>query len=122
MLNTNSMEYLNKIELRGIVGSVRLIDMGGTKVAKLTIATNVAYRSSEGYPVIETTWHNVTAYEGRCNLPLEELHKGDKVYVTGRMRNQRYTTASGEDRTVAEVYAKEIEVYGNDEPIRFQEL
>ena len=50
------MEQLNKVEIRGIVGSVYVKDFGNTKVANFSVATNHAYKSQDGSLVIETTW------------------------------------------------------------------
>ncbi len=63
------MEQLNKVELRGIVGSVRVQSVADTKVANFSVATNNAFKSQAGAIVIETTWHNVVAWEGRDSVP-----------------------------------------------------
>ena len=55
------MEQLNKIELRGNVGNIRVQAVGENEVANFSLATNFAYKSKDGTPVIETTWHNITA-------------------------------------------------------------
>ena len=49
------MEYLNKIELRGIIGSVYVKDFVNAKVANYSVATSYAYKSSDGTPIVETT-------------------------------------------------------------------
>ena len=57
------MEQLNKVELKGVVGSVRLQKIGNnTQVANFTVATSLAYKDKAGCLIIETTWHNVTAW------------------------------------------------------------
>ena len=38
---------------------------GDNRVARFKIATNYSYRDKDGKPVIETTWHNIVAWEGR---------------------------------------------------------
>ena len=58
------MEQINRIELLGVVGSVRQQRINDRKMAKFTMVTNRAYKNKEGEPVIETQWHNVTAFEG----------------------------------------------------------
>lgn len=53
------MEQLNKIEIRGIVGSVYVKDFVNAKVANISVATNYGYTSRDGSAVIETTcYHN----------------------------------------------------------------
>lgn len=113
------MEQLNKVTLRGIIGSVRIINVGDRKVARFTVATNLAYKAQDGSPVIETTWHNVTAWEGKDIHNLDKLEKGSTVEVVGRLKNQRYTTADGEDRYSTEIIAHTISII--TEPLKMEE-
>lgn len=69
------MEQLNRIEIRGNVGNVRIQNVGGRNVARMTVATNLAYKAQDGCAVIETTWHNVTAFEGKEIHGLEKIEK-----------------------------------------------
>lgn len=52
------MEQLNKVEIRGIIGSVYVKDFGNTKVANISVATNNVYKSQDGGLVIETTCYS----------------------------------------------------------------
>ena len=52
------MEQLNRVELRGTVGSVYVKDFGNTKVANFSLATNYVFKDRDGCPVIETTCYN----------------------------------------------------------------
>ena len=49
------MEQLNSVTLRGIIGSVRVQDIQDRKVANFSVATNFAFKNSNGEAVIETT-------------------------------------------------------------------
>ena len=49
------MEQLNKVELIGTVGTIRMTEVGEASSARLSLATNYAYRSKDGAAVIETT-------------------------------------------------------------------
>ena len=48
-------QYINRVELQGIVGTSKVISIGDKKVVRFSLATNYAYKDKEGYPVIETT-------------------------------------------------------------------
>ena len=85
------MEQLNRVELLGSVGSIRIQRISGANVANFTLATNLAYRDKDGCAIIETTWHNVTAWEGKDIQNLDRIAKGSKVHLTGRIRCQRFT-------------------------------
>lgn len=97
-------QQMNRIELKGYVGNVRVQSVGNSKNVRFSVATNYAYKDRDGCPVIETTWHSVFAWDKGT-----ELRKGDRVHVVGRLRNQRYTDCEGIERTICEVVAREVE-------------
>ena len=102
------MEQLNRIELRGIVGSSSVRTVGDKKVARFSLATDYIYKGKGGEPVIETSWHNVQAWEGK-NIPdVSSIEKGAGLYVTGRYRVQKYQAPDGTDRTSYEVVADKV--------------
>ena len=49
------MEHLNSVTLRGYVGNVRIMDVQDRKGANFSVATNYAFKNSNGEAVIETT-------------------------------------------------------------------
>ena len=113
------MEQLNKVTLRGIIGSVRIINVGDKNGARITVATNLAYRGQDGCCIIETTWHNVTAWEGKDIHDLDKLEKGSTVEITGRLKNQRYTTSDGDDKYSTEILAHTVNII--TEPMKMEE-
>lgn len=102
------MEQLNRIELRGKVGFSRVQQFNSRRVAHFTVATNYAYKDRDGVPVIETTWHSVSAWEGRDVVNPDQIRKGSKVYVVGRLRSQNYTDKEGQERAIYEVLANKV--------------
>lgn len=102
------MEQLNRIELRGKVGNVRLSTVGDSKVLNFSLATNMAYKGKDGQGVIETTWHNVVAWSGKNMPDFENIQKGTSLYVQGRIRNTSYTGQDGVERQSYEVLARKI--------------
>ena len=114
------MEQLNKVELRGTVGSIRTSNVGGRMMAYFTIATNIIFKGKDGSVIIETTWTNCSAFESETTKDLERIEKGTKVSLIGRLRNQRYTCSDGTDRTQTDVLVKELHVI-DDEILTYQE-
>ncbi len=104
------MEQLNRIEILGIVGCVRVQNVGNTKVANISVATDYGYTTKDGNSVIETTWHYVTAWEGKDTQNLDQLQKGSFVHVIGRLRNRKYTTPDGIERIVYDIVASKVEI------------
>lgn len=107
------MVQLNKVEIRGIIGSVYVKDFGNTKVANISVATNNAYKSQDGSLVIETTWHSVFAWDGEQIQNLDQLKKGLLVHICGRLRNRKYLASDGSERTVCDILAESLRVVKN---------
>lgn len=114
------MEQINKIELLGIVGSVRLQNVADKRMAKFTMVTNRAYKNKEGAPVIETQWHNVTAFEGKYVQELERIEKGRAVHVWGRLQVQHYTGLDGSERTAVDVICNRLDLIRQGEEIQYE--
>jgi len=113
------MEQLNRIEIRGNVGNVNILKVGEGRVAHFSVATNYAYKGRNSEPVIETTWHNVTAWEGK-NIPdLDIIAKGGSVYVSGRIRAQKYAASDGTEKTSMEIIANSVEVVDGNIPAQY---
>ena len=104
----NKMEHINKIELRGNVGTVRLNEYNGSKVVNFTLVTDFIYKTREGGVTSEATWHNVVAWENSQMPDLDKIAKGTPVNVTGRLRTSRYTSADGVEKQYYEVLANRI--------------
>ena len=56
------MEHLNRIELRGRVGTVRTNEVNGTKVANFSLVSEYLYTTRDGADVSEPPWINVAAW------------------------------------------------------------
>lgn len=114
-----TLQQLNKVELIGICGNVRIQEFSGKKVARLTLATNYCYKSSQGEVIIETCWHSVSAWESSKVKDLDKISKGTRLHIVGRLKNQRYLTADGEDRYSTEILAHTVNLI--TEPLKMEE-
>lgn len=111
------MEQLNRVELRGNVGNVRVNLAGGSRVANFSLATNYVYKTKERQPAVETTWHNIVAWESKEVPDLTIIRKGAPLYVRGRLRTTRYIGSDGADRIGFEIIANKVSaVEGPAEP------
>jgi single-strand DNA-binding protein len=88
----NEMRGVNKVVLVGNLGAEPEVKFtsSGKAVAKLSIATNETYRNAAGDKVQHTEWHRVTLWEKRAELAGEYLHKGDPVYIEGKLQTSKY--------------------------------
>ena len=105
------MEQLNRIEIRGNVGNILVNTVGGKRVAHISVATSYVYKGSNGEANIDTTWHNVTAWEGSKGIAdFDQIKVGFPVYVTGRVRMQRYMSKEGVEKTGYDIIASQLEM------------
>lgn len=111
--NTTDMhiEYINRVELQGRVGTVRISPVHDTIVANFSIMTEHLYESRDGDKVVEATWTCVAAFEGG-EVNLQSLTRGALVHLTGRLRTNRYTDSSGCEKVFTEVVATTLKVLG----------
>ena len=104
------MEYINRIELQGIVGNSRLMTVGTNEVVRFGLATSEFFKDGDNNTYEETVWHSVTAWSGEGMPDLRSITKGAWVYVAGRLRQNRYTSRDGEEKIFFEVLASEVRI------------
>jgi single-strand DNA-binding protein len=97
------MSGVNKVILVGRLGKdpeVRNLE-NGASVANFTIATSESYKDkTTGEKKEITEWHNIVLWRGLAEIAQKYLHKGDMVYIEGKLRTRswekegvtRYTT------------------------------
>lgn len=111
ILKYSQMEFLNKIELRGVVGRADVNVVNGSHVCNFSVVTEYSTRDKEGNPIMDIVWFNVAAWEGREQIgDVFQIQKGMWIEVTGRVRIRRYMTQENEERTVMDVVARKIKV------------
>jgi single-strand DNA-binding protein len=105
---------MNKVMLIGNVGKDPEIKYYSTDqaVATLTLATTErGYTLPNGTQVPDRTdWHNLVMWKGLAKIAEKYIHKGDKIYVEGRLRYRTYDDQKGQRRYVTEVYCENLEL------------
>jgi len=76
-------------------------------VTTFTMATTNSYKGKDGNWTNETTWHNIVGYN-LSDYFKENLKKGKKFYVEGRLNKRDYTDKDGIKRYSTEVVAEKI--------------
>lgn len=105
---------LNKVMLIGNVGKepdVRYLDHG-VAVAAFTLATTErGYRLQNGTEVPERTeWHNIVLWKGLAETAEKYVHKGDKLFIEGKIRSRSYDDQNGVKRYITEIFADYMEM------------
>ena len=109
------LEQLNKVEMTGTVGTVSIQRLDGKNAAHFSVVTTIRYGRISGSMVYETTWHTVRCSEGKGINDLDKLGKGVLVHLVGRLRNYKYITSEGAERTGTEIVASRLEVLEGDQ-------
>lgn len=110
------MEFLNKIELRGVVGRATVNYFNESRVCNFTVVTEYSTIDKERNSTIETNWFNVSAWGGRDSVAdLDSIKKGVWVHVVGRVRVRKYTAQTGEERSASDIVAHTVEVLQREE-------
>ncbi len=105
---------MNKVMLIGNVGQepeVRYVDQG-VAVARFSLATTErGYTLQNGTQVPDhTDWHNVVLWRRLAEVVEKYVHKGDKLYIEGRIRYTSYDDKQGRRRYVTEIWAENMEM------------
>jgi single stranded DNA-binding protein (ssb) len=105
---------VNKVILLGNVGKdpeVRYLD-SGIAVATFPLATSDrAYTLANGTHVPERTeWHNLVLWRGLAETAEKYVHKGDKLYIEGKIRTRSYDDQTGAKRYITEIFVDNMEM------------
>jgi single-strand DNA-binding protein len=105
---------MNKVMLIGNVGQepeVRYVDQG-VAVARLSLATTErGYTLQNGTRVPDhTDWHNVILWRKLAEIVEKYVHKGDKLYIEGRIRYTTWDDKQGQRHNATEIWADNMEL------------
>lgn len=103
---------LNRVELIGNLGGepkFKEFDNGGA-VCNVTLATtDRGFTTKDGRKIEEhTEWHNVVFRNGLAKVLGKYAHKGDKVFVSGKLRTRQYEQ-DGQTKYMTEIIADSFE-------------
>lgn len=104
---------MNKVMLIGNVGKepeIRYFESDQC-VASFSLATTErGYVLPNGTQVPDhTDWHNIVLFKGLAKYTEKYIHKGDKLYIEGRLRYRNYDDKKGIRHAVTEIYADNLE-------------
>jgi single-strand DNA-binding protein len=109
------MSGVNKVILIGRLGKdpeVRNLD-NGVSVANFTMATSESYKDkTTGEKKEVTEWHNIVLWRGLAEISQKYLHKGDLVYIEGKLRTRSWEK-EGVTRYTTEIVADNMTMLGS---------
>ncbi len=105
---------MNKAILIGNVGKEPEVKYyeGGRAVAQVALATTErGYTLQNGTQVPDRTeWHNLVFRNKLAEVVDKYVHKGDKLYVEGKIFTRSYDDQSGIKRYVTEIFVDQMEM------------
>jgi single-strand DNA-binding protein len=102
---------VNKVILIGHTGDevkMKYFEGGGC-IGRFPLATNEEYiNKNTNERISNTEWHNCVVRNKAAEVCEKYLHKGDKVYVEGRIKNRQWTGEDGQPRYTTEIQVQEF--------------
>ena len=106
---------LNKVMLIGNVGNDPEIraTSGGSRVAKLSLATNRSWSGRDGQQQEKTEWHRLTFFGRLVDIVEQWVHKGDRLYVEGRLEYSQTQDDQGGVKYWTDIVITEMVMLGS---------
>lgn len=100
---------LNKIMLIGNLGrdAETRFTTNNLSVTNFSIATTRSFKDKDGNWQNETTWHNLTGFN-LSDYYKDNLKKGKKFYIEGRISKRDYNDKDGNKRTSTDVIVEKL--------------
>jgi single-strand DNA-binding protein len=105
---------LNKVMLIGNVGAEPEVKTtgGGTRIAKVSLATNRIYNDRSGQRQEKTEWHRLTFWDKLADLVEQYVKKGDRLYIEGRLEYSTSEDDKGQQRYFTDIIVQEMVMLG----------
>ena len=96
---------VNKVILVGHIGNKPegRYTPSGTSTANFSVATNETWLDSENKRQDRTEWHNIIAWNKLADFATEYLHKGQLIYIEGKLQTRTYNDKDGVQRRITEI-------------------
>jgi len=101
---------LNKVTLIGNLGQDPELKttVNGNRVCALSVATTKKWTSKMGDKKEQTEWHKVECWDKTADIASEYGSKGDKLYLEGELKTDKWQDKEGQDRYTTKIIASRI--------------
>lgn len=109
---------LNKVMLIGNLGNDPEVrsTTGGNRVATFSLATSRSWNDASGSKQEKTEWHRCVVWNTKssqlADIVEKYVHKGDKIYVEGRVEYRQWQDKEGQTRYSTEINVRELIMLG----------
>jgi single-strand DNA-binding protein len=98
--------FVNKAIIVGHLGldpEVRTTS-SGTKLVRLSIATNDRWKDHDQNTVERTEWHKIVVFGPKAEIAERYLSKGSLIAIEGALRSNKWTDKDGNERESIEIH------------------
>lgn len=108
------MSGVNKVILVGRLGQDPEIKhtQTGDSVANFSLATSETWKDKSGEKQERTEWHRCVAWRQLADIIDKYCHKGDQLYIEGKLQTRKWQDQSGQDRYSTEVVVSQMQMLG----------
>lgn len=109
---------LNKVTLIGNLGNDPEVrsTTGGNRVATFSLATSRSWNDAGGQKQEKTEWHRCVVWNTKnsqlADIVEKYVHKGDKIYVEGRIEYRQWQDKENQTRYSTEINVRELLMLG----------
>jgi len=104
---------MNKVMLIGNVGKdpvVKYLETGVCVASVVLATTERGYTQQNGTQVPDRTeWHNLIFWRKQAELVERYVHKGDKLYVEGKLQKRSWDDKQGIHHEIVEIMVENME-------------
>lgn len=106
------MNSLNRFEFIGRLGhdpELKFTQDGNHRIARFNLATSISVTNADGSRDEKTDWHRIVLWDKLADIAQSYLHKGDRVFLSGRVRHHSWTdNTTGEKKFGTEFIATQL--------------
>jgi single-strand DNA-binding protein len=84
----------------------------GDCVANFSLATSENYTNKQGEKIETVEWHNIVCWRKLAEIVEKYVHKGDHIYIEGKITHGSWQDKEGITRYTTEIVAKELKMLG----------
>lgn len=80
----------------------------GQALTTFSVATNLVWTDASGQKQKKAEYHNIVAWRKLGEICAQYLHKGNKVYIEGRIQTRDWTAQDGTKKQRTEIVAENM--------------
>jgi single-strand DNA-binding protein len=82
----------------------------GDQVANFSLATSESWKDKNGEKQERTEWHKCVAWRQLADIIAKYVHKGDQLYVDGKLQTRSWKDEHGQDRYITEIVVSQMQM------------